>query len=191
MSQSRIVTYALGVGLASLIPFPIADSIVGGWLMQSLYGDLARLRGVSLNGKQKKTLVKRDGSFIWGCLVGGVVWLVKKLIKTLTVVLLVKEVVDEATLAIHRARMVDLALERGHLPGNEAKVQQAMTRLMAKYEGRILNRWLRRMETPRAELPVELGFGAQVMRWLHCRGGGAKLEEGFLQHLEESSSSEE
>ena len=191
MSQSRIVTYALGVGLASLIPFPFADRIVGGWLMQSLYGDLARLRGVSLNGAQKKTLVKREGGFVWGCLVGGVVWFVKKLIRTLTVVLLVKEVVDEATLAVQRARLVDLALERGHLPGNEATVQQTMNQLMAKHEGRILNRWLRRMETPRAELPVELGFGAQLMRWLHYRGGGAKLETGFLQQLEESSFAEE
>lgn len=191
LSQSRIVTYALGVGLASLIPIPLADRIVGGWLMQSLYGDLAKLRGLSLNGAQKKTLVKRDGNFLWGCLVASLVWFVKKLIRTLTVVLLVKEVIDEATLAVHRARLVDVAMERGYLPGNEAKVQQAMSELMAKHEGRILNRWLRRMETPRAELPVELGFGAQVMRWLHCRGGGAKLEEGFLQRLEESSSSEE
>ncbi|MFT5586548.1 MAG: hypothetical protein ACI9VR_004147 [Cognaticolwellia sp.] len=160
-------------------------------MMQSLYGDLARLRGASLNSDQKKALVKRGGSFIWGCLLGGVVWVFKKLIRTLTVVLLVKEVVDEATLAIHRARLVDLALERGHLPGNEANVQQAMSELMERHESRILNRWLRRMESPRAELPEERGFGAQVMRWLHCRGGGAKLEQGFLQRLEESTSAEE
>lgn len=191
MSQSKILQYALGVGLASLIPVPFADRIVGGWLMRRLYGELAVKHGRELNAASRKELTIRRGNFLWGCLVGCVVWFFKKLIRTLTVVLLVKEVVDEATLAIHRARMVDLALERGQLPGNEVQIQTSMNDVLEKQEGRVLNRWLRRMETPKAGLPKEQGLGAGLMRWLHCRGGGAKLEQGFLQRLEESLSAEE
>ncbi len=191
MSQSKILQYALGVGLASLIPVPFADRIVGGWLMRRLYGELAAKHGHELSTSARKALTVRRGNFLWGCLVGVVVWFFKKLIRTLTVVLLVKEVVDEATLAIHRARMVEVALERGQLPGNEVRIQRSMNDVLERQEGRVLNRWLRRMETPRASLPKEQGLGPQLMRWLHCRGGGAKLEQGFLQRLEESLSAEE
>ncbi|MED5373537.1 MAG: hypothetical protein VX899_21145 [Myxococcota bacterium] len=184
MIQRQIGWTALGIGLAQLIPLPFVDDMVSARLLRRLYAQMARHHGVELTGEQRKRLtVSKGGGVLQGCLWAGLRWGVRKLIATMTVVLLVKDVLDEATRGAHQALLVDQAMRSGTLPGKEAEVREALESLLEAEEISPMMRLLKGRENPATDVELEPGLLAALGRGLHRLGGGAILQRRFRRRM--------
>lgn len=135
----RLITmWTTLVALATWIPLPWVDRVVANLLRRGLYRRLAARHGVTLDPEVLALLADEAGSWgCAGCLWSIVVWPFKKLLKWLLTFLQVKEMVDAGTDTLHRALLLEEALEMGWLPAQPEKVRAAMDEALSQVEHRV------------------------------------------------------
>lgn len=99
------------VGLTPLIPIPLLDDAVKGYIERRLVSELARKYGLYLDKQTIATLAgDPDESFLKTLALGVVTFPFKLIFRKLFVVLEVKRASDEASLTFHRGHLVARAL---------------------------------------------------------------------------------
>lgn len=174
---------AWACGLAMLIPLPWVDEYVERRLTRSMYRALAEAHGVALPEAALDTLTEDRGNVAIGCLLAIVKWPLKKLFRTVVYVLTVKDVIDGATRAAHRATLVDIALAEGLLPGHAEGVRTVMDELLGKIRISPVTRPLWRQERPALLVPDDAPAQARALHWLQRHGGGGVLLPLFHERL--------
>ena len=131
INQTTVITYAVLIGLTPLIPIPILDDLVKSFFYKSLVRTLATRYKLSLNDIEIDILTEDRGRGIKGCLIGTLEYIVKSLIRKLTVVLEWRRAIDLVTHAYYFGYLLDYAFQQGwYTPGDS---QQAL-RLRAAIE---------------------------------------------------------
>lgn len=174
----------MACGLAMLIPLPLVDEYVVRRLTRRMFAEQARERGVEVPDEALHLLTEDRSSLVSGCLVALVVWPLKKLFRTVLYFLTVKDVLDAATVAAHRATMFGIALDAGVLPAHASEVRALMDTVLARYRTSPVSRSLWLQERPAIELPPVAGPG-RVLRWLQKHGAGGLLVPEFRSRLPE------
>jgi hypothetical protein len=134
--------YALLAGLCDLIPLPIVDRWAANVLRRRMVRGVARRHGVELPPDALSTLGDAAGGGCLGLLLGIVLWPIKKLLKTVTIAFQVKGIADTISEVVHRALLVEEALERGWLPGDADRIRGAMDLALAHIDTRPIERSL-------------------------------------------------
>lgn len=125
------------VALSTWIPLPWVDRLVANALRRGLFARIGAQHGVAFDAATLALLADDPGGGCMGCLWSIVVWPVKKLLKYVLAFLQVKEMVDAGTDTLHRALLIEEALEMGWLPREPEKVRLAMDEALAKVEHRV------------------------------------------------------
>lgn len=177
-------------GLSPLVPLPFLDGWANRRVTRSLLAGLAKDRGVELDPATLHTLTRDDSSMILGCLAAVFIWPFKKLLGTFFVVFIVKEMIDTAALAAHRAAMLAHALDRGLFanPGDRAAtaahVREAMDAALAAHRTSPVGRGLRRLQNPDVPVPEGADSLVRMVTGLHRHAGGAGVQATFAESLE-------
>ena len=132
-----VTTWTTLVALSTWIPLPWIDRLVANALRRGLFARIAARHGVSLDGPTLALLADDPGGGCMGCLWSIVVWPFKKLLKYVLAFLQVKEMVDAGTDTLHRALLLEEALEMGWLPREPEKVRRAMDDALSQVEHRV------------------------------------------------------
>ncbi len=134
--------YALLVALSTLLPVPILDTALQNALQRRMVRSLAMRHNADLDPESVAVLANTAGGGCVGCLWGALVWPVMKLLRTVLIFLQAKQIADTASEQVHRALMLEEALESGWLPGDPIKVRQAMDRTLDRVDTRVVERRL-------------------------------------------------
>lgn len=134
--------YAVLVALCDLIPVPLLDQWFANVLRRRLVGAIGRANGHDLGPVVEKGLGDMPIGCS-GCLLAIVVWPVKKVLKTISVVFQVKAVADEFSEVIHRGLLLEEAFEAGWLPHEPERVRLAMDRALSHVDTRVVERAVR------------------------------------------------
>lgn len=175
---------AMACGLAMLIPLPLLDEYVARRLTRQMFAEQARERGVDLPEEALHLLTEDRSSLVSGCLVALVVWPLKKLFRTVLYFLTVKDVLDGATVAAHRATMFAIALDAGVLPAHASEVRALMDTVLSRVRVSPVSRSLWLQDRPALDLDPTTGLG-RALRWLQKHGGGGLLVPEFRSRLPE------
>lgn len=175
---------AMACGLAMLIPLPLLDEYVARRITRRMFAGQARERGVELPDEALHLLTEDRSSMVTGCLVALVIWPLKKLFRTVLYFLTVKDVLDAATVAAHRATMMGIALDAGVLPANASEVRALMDTVLARYRTSPVSRSLWLQDRPALDLAPPTGWG-RALRWLQRHGAGGLLVPEFRSRLPE------
>jgi hypothetical protein len=116
-----LLTHAVLVALAPLIPLPFVDDWVRGHLERRMVRALAQERGRQLSDDDARTLMDEDGSLVSGLAEKAVKLPLKFLLRKVFYVLEIKRATDIASRAYHRGYLVDLALREGYFAARTAK----------------------------------------------------------------------
>ena len=111
-------------------------------LRRRLVRALGERHGVTLTDEAIATLGNTPSGGCVGCLWSIVVWPFRKLLKTVLFVFLLKGTADTASEIVHRALMLEEALELGWLPGQADRVRVAMDQSLVKVDTRVVERKL-------------------------------------------------
>ena len=124
MNQTTIITHAVLIGLTPLIPLPVLDDVVKSFFYKRLVRSLATSYKLSLSANEVNVLAEDRGQgLLKGCLVGTLEYIVKRLIRKLTIVLEWRRAIDIVTHAYYVGYLMDYAFQQGwYMPGD---VQQA------------------------------------------------------------------
>ncbi len=177
-------------GLSPLVPLPFVDGWCNRRVTRSLLAGLAKERGVELDAATLHTLTRDNSSMILGCLAAVFIWPFKKLLGTFFVVFIIKEMIDTAAIAAHKAAMLAHALDRGVFADggdratSAAHVREAMDTALAAHRTSPVGRGLRRMEN--ADVPVPDGADGilRMVTGLRRHAGGASVQATFAESLE-------
>jgi hypothetical protein len=112
-SRKRITTSAILAGICALSPVPFIDDLVIGAIRRHLVGRQFRARGVELSWGQRRALTKTHRSLLLGCVLGVVVYPVRKIFRKVFYIFAVKEAVDVASRLLHQGLLVEHALAVG------------------------------------------------------------------------------
>jgi hypothetical protein len=134
--------YALLAGLCALIPIPVVDVWFENALRRRMVRGVALRRGVTLPPADLATLGDAGTGGCLGLFLAVLLWPIKKVLKTIFVVFQVKAIADTVSEVVHRALLVEEALERGWLPGDAARVRAAMDLALAHVDTRPIERSL-------------------------------------------------
>lgn len=157
--------YALLVALCDLIPVPLLDFWVENVLRRRMVRAIGLAHGVPLDADAQKQLGNKPFYGCSGCLVAIVVWPVKKLLKTISVVFQVKGIADTFTEVVHRALLLEEAFEAGWLPGDPERVRIAMDAALDHVDTRVVERTLRgTMRDVRHELSRTVTESVRITR---------------------------
>lgn len=108
--QALLVSSVL-VGLTPLIPVPLLDDAVKGFIERRMVRSIGDAHGVALDKQTVSDLVDEvDGSLLRSIAVGVATFPAKLIFRKLFVVLEVKRASDEASRAYHRGHLLDRAL---------------------------------------------------------------------------------
>jgi len=132
--------YALLIALTALIPVPILDTGVENVLRRRLARALGDRHGVSLTEEAIATLANTPTGGCVGCVWSVIVWPFRKVLKTVLFVFLLKGMADSVSEVVHRALMLEEALELGWLPGDPDRVRVAMDQALIKVDTRVVER---------------------------------------------------
>lgn len=110
-TQSVLLLHAVLVGLTPLIPIPILDDAVKGYIERRVVLELGKKHGVLLGADVVSALVDDpSGSVLSALAQGAIQYPLKLLLRKLFFVLEVKRASDAASLAYHRGYLIDRAL---------------------------------------------------------------------------------
>lgn len=138
-----LARYALLVALCALIPVPLVDRWVENALRRRLVRHQARRHGLELPVEAVRVLGDAPSGGCLGLLRAVVLWPIKKLLNTVLFVFSVKGIADTLSEVVHRALMLEEAIEAGWL-GSEPpeRIREAMDRALAHVDTRPLERSL-------------------------------------------------
>lgn len=185
----RLAPLVVICGLCTLVPLPILDDWCERRVTRTLLSGIAKDRGVELEAAALHTLTEDRSSMLLGCLFSMFIWPFKKLFSTFFVVFIIKQGIDKATLAAHRAAMVRVALDQGLLTastlqaGEAERVRDAMDAAIAGVRTSPLGRGLRRLANPEIPVPDGADGLVRLVEGLRRYGGGAPVVEAFAARL--------
>lgn len=134
--------YALLIALTTLIPVPLLDRGVENLLRRRLVRVQAERHGVTLDDAAIATLANAPSGGCLGIAWSLLMWPIKKLVRTVLIFLSAKQFADLAMEVLHRALMLEEALEVGLLPGDPDRVRVAMDKTLAAVDTRVVERSL-------------------------------------------------
>ncbi len=114
-SRTSITTSAILAGICALSPVPFVDDLIIGAIRRHLVGRLFRARGLELSWGQRRALTKTHRSLLLGCLLGVVVYPIRKIFRKVFYIFAVKEAVDVASHLMHQGLLVEYALASGRV----------------------------------------------------------------------------
>jgi hypothetical protein len=129
-----IVRYAVLAALCTLIPLPIVDGWAENMMRRRLIRRIGERHGVSFVPADLSMLADSGAGGCLGCIWSVVSWPLKKLLRYVLWVLAVKVMVDTATEIVHRAMMVEIAVQERWLPGDAVGVRAAMNRATSRID---------------------------------------------------------
>lgn len=120
MNQTIIITHAVLIGLTPLIPVPVLDDPVKSFFYRRLVQSLATSHKLTLSANEMNILAEdRSQGLIKGCLIGTLEYIVKRLIRILTVVLEWRRAIDIVTRTYYVSYLMDYAFQQGwYVPGD-------------------------------------------------------------------------
>jgi hypothetical protein len=186
--SSRLARYALLCALCPILP-PLVDDLALAWLQRRFVRGLALEAGVALQDSQVAALTREGKRSFLGCLVGGLLYPIKKIFKKVFFFLAIKEAVDVGSLVFHRGHLLQLAAREGLLaqaaqdPARLEALRAAMDAACAAVDTRPFNRALGSvLEQSRARLFEIAGrVGGQVSK---AQEAGPQAVEQALQDAE-------
>lgn len=126
-SEAVLVGHAVLVGLTPLIPVPIVDDLVKDALERRLVREVGRAHGVELDDDAVKALVGEQGSALAELAKNAALFPFKLIMRKVFMVLEVKRASDAASLAYHRAYLIERALRHrwlaplGPIPASDVR----------------------------------------------------------------------
>ncbi len=132
--------YALLIALTALIPVPLLDRGIENYLRRRMVRAIARRHELELSDDDVVTLSHSPSGGLMGCVGAIVLWPVRKVLKTVLFVWQIKSIADSASEIIHRALMVEEAMEAGWLPGDAQVVRKAMDTSLDSVDTRVVER---------------------------------------------------
>jgi hypothetical protein len=132
--------YALLIALTALIPVPLLDRGIENYLRRRMVRAIARRHELELSEADVATLAHVPTGGCFGCLWSVVLWPVRKILKTVLFVWQIKTIADAASEMVHRALMMEEALESGWIPGDAQGVRKAMDRALFSVDTRLVER---------------------------------------------------
>jgi len=120
MNQTLIITHAVLIGLTPLIPIPVLDDLVKSFFYKRLVELLAFRHKLTLSVSEVNVLAEdRTQGFFKGCLIGTLEYVVKRLIRKLTIVLEWRRAINVVTHAYYFGYLMDYAFQQGlYMPGD-------------------------------------------------------------------------
>lgn len=114
-NDDLLLTHAALVALTPLVPLPFVDEIARRHLQRRLLRQLASRHGVTLSDGEIELLTASTDGFLDGTAIGRRLLLLpfKWVFKRVLLALRGKAIVEAASLALHRASLFEVALERG------------------------------------------------------------------------------
>lgn len=177
LPRASISQNALVAGLCPLVPLPILDEMLRKSVMKATYVAIGRQLGQPLDEPAAEALADPGNIALVGCLIAGLWWPIRKLLKTFFYFLTVKECLDWAAEAAVRAEMVRVAFARGLLPDHASEVRQAMDRAWDRHGASPVVSFLLRRSVDVVPWP---GTGlAPLIGLLARQGGGAAVLAHF------------
>ncbi len=129
-SEALLIGHAVLVGLTPLIPVPIVDDMVKDALERRLVREVGRAHSVELDDAAVKALVGEQGSMLADLAKNAVLFPFKLIMRKVFMVLEVKRASDAASLAYHRAYLIERALRHRWLaplgPVPPAEIRRGM-----------------------------------------------------------------
>lgn len=195
---------ATAAGLAVLIPIPILDWLLEQYFKRRMAGVIAKRNGRSITPAIRRALDAPSKGLWPGCLMWPIrllLYLLKNIYRTLIFILSIKDATDNLSYYWHRAFLLDYMAHRGDLD-NLARAQiagQAMNevldnittspltglaqqivhhgRLTIRQALRLLFRWRRKQEEPRAISESRQELASQ---WPTLRNYFAGIAQGYV-----------
>jgi hypothetical protein len=126
MNQTIIITHAVLIGLTPLIPVPVLDDLVKSFFYKRLVRSLAASYKLTLSAAEINILAEDRGQgLIRGCLLGALEYILKSLIRKLTVVLEWRRAIDIVTRTYYVGYLLDYTLQQGwYVPGDPRRADQ-------------------------------------------------------------------
>ena len=126
MNQTLIITHAVLIGLTPLIPVPVLDDLVKSFFYRRLVQSLTSRCKLTLSTSEINILAEDRGQgLVKGCLFGTLEYIVKRLIRKLTIVLEWRRAIDIVTHAYYVGYLMDYAFQRGwYTPGDPQRANQ-------------------------------------------------------------------
>ena len=120
MNQTLIITHAVLIGLTPLIPVPVLDDLVKSFFYRRLVELLVFRHKLSLSPSEVNILAEdRSQTLFKGCLLGTLEYVVKRLIRKLTVVLEWRRAIDMVTRMYYIGYLMDYAFQqKWYVPGD-------------------------------------------------------------------------
>src|SRR5262245_38590290 len=117
-----VLNYAVLVGLTPLIPVPVLDDVVKTHFYRGMVRSLAHANRLALSDAEIAALAQERGSgCLYGCTLGAVEFLAKRLVQKAIFVLEWRRAVDLVTHTYYSGRLLAFAFERGwYKPGDRA-----------------------------------------------------------------------
>ncbi len=112
-SRTSITTSAVLAGVCALSPIPFVDDLVIGAIRRHLVGRQFRAYGMELSWGQKRALTRTRRNLLVGCLLGVIIYPIRKIFRKVFYIFAIKEAVDVASRLLHVGLLVEHALERG------------------------------------------------------------------------------
>ena len=125
MNQTLIITHAVLIGLTPLIPVPVLDDLVKSFFQRRLVELLAFRHKLTLTPSEVSILAEdRSRGLFNGCLLGTLEYIVKRLIRKLTIILEWRRAIDLVTHTYYVGYLMDFAFHQNwYVPGDP---QQAL-----------------------------------------------------------------
>ncbi len=143
--SSAIGRYAVMAAFTELIPVPFLDSWCQAIVLRGMIEELAKARGVTLEDPARRTIVDPPRIGCFGLFFAVIWWGVKKLVRTILIVLEGKYMVDTGVRAWHVGLLLDHLMETGRMTGKQdpAAIRRALDRTLAAVEIRPIERGIR------------------------------------------------
>ena len=118
-ARASITTSAIMAGICALSPVPFIDDLFIGAIRRHAVRRIFRARGKELTWGQARALTRSNRNVVLGCLLGVVVYPIRKIFRKVFYIFTVKEAVEVATRLLHQGRLVEHALAAGSLSVDE------------------------------------------------------------------------
>lgn len=123
-----VARYGLMISLTHLIPIPVLDWLIEGWLRKRLTKVQLDAMGIEVKGRDATMLGGGDAGGCLGLIWSVITWPFSRLLRYLLWVLIVKAMIDTFSDVVARAILVHEAAVVGALPGDAIQVRAAMQR---------------------------------------------------------------
>ena len=118
-SPPDITRSAILAGICALSPVPFIDDLIIGAIRRHAARRVFRAHGMELSWGQQRALTRTGRNLLVGCLLGVVVYPIRKIFRKLFYIFAVKEAVDVASRLLHQGRLWQHALDQGCFEGAE------------------------------------------------------------------------